>query len=271
MEDLQGRVAVVAGAASGIGRGAAHALADAGALVVAADIDEAGALAVAGEIAVSGGRAAGVRCDVRDPDAFEALKALAFSQFGRVDIVMNNVGVLTRGRPEDLPVEEWARVLDTNLMSVIRSNAVFLPVLIAQGEGHIVNTASFAGLFTYAYDRLPYAASKAAVFQISEGLALYLRPLGVGVTCLCPGPVRTNIQNAVPSFSTELEVRGAGPGFEPLEPREVGDMVVGAIRSNTFFLPTHPQVRDFLVARAQDPDGFLQSRIDAPYVIPPAD
>ncbi len=89
---------------------------------------------------------------------------------------MNNVGALTRGLPDHIPVHEWHRIFDINLFSVVRSNDVFLPLLVEQGSGHIVNTASFAGLYTYAYDRLPYAAAKAAVVQLSEGLALYLRP-----------------------------------------------------------------------------------------------
>src|SRR3546814_10577705 len=106
-------------------------------------------------------------------------------------IIMNNIATVSCGLPEDIPVEEWQRAFDVNLMSIVRSNHVFLPLFIAQGEGHIINTASVDGLFGFGYDRLPYAASKAAVVTLSEGLALYLRPKGIGVTCLCPGPVAT--------------------------------------------------------------------------------
>ena len=99
---------------------------------------------------------------------------------------MNNVGVLAMGPPESLPDEAWRRVLEVNLMSVARSNRVFLPLLIEQGRGHVVNTASASGLLAYGFDRLPYVASKHAVVGITEALALYLAPKGIGVTCLCP-------------------------------------------------------------------------------------
>ena len=267
MEQLDGKVAIVTGAASGIGRGTAFALAREKVTVIAADIDQAGVDQVAAEITASGGRAYAVHCDVAQQDAFEKLKAETLARAGRVDIVMNNVGVLTCGRPEDLPVTEWERIFETNLMSVVRSNAVFLPLLIAQKSGHIVNTASFAGLFTYAYDRLPYAAAKAAIVQISEGLAIYLRPQGIGVTCLCPGPVRTNVMSSSRKFSGGLDVRGPGPMFDLIEPAVVGDMVVAAIRANTFMLPTHPQVREQLIERANDWDAFVQRQIETPHVI----
>ena len=133
--------------------------------------------------------------------------------------MVNNVGVLTNGLPEDIPVTEWQRILDINLMSVVRSNAAFLPLLLDQGSGHLVNTASFAGLFTYSYDRLPYAATKAAIVQISEGLAIYLRPKNIGVTLLCPGPVLTNIAAAVPTFGAGAPLRTPGEQFELLRPR----------------------------------------------------
>src|SRR3546814_5305552 len=126
---------------------------------------------------------------VTEPFAFEQLKAQALVRFGAVHIIMNNIAAVSCGLPEDIPVEEWQRAFDVNLMSIVRSNHVFLPLFIAQGEGHIINTASVDGLFGFGYDRLPYAASKAAVVTLSEGLALYLRPKGIGVTCLCPGPV----------------------------------------------------------------------------------
>src|SRR3546814_4024921 len=102
-------------------------------------------------------------------------------------------------------------------MSIVRSNHVFLPLFIAQGEGHIINTASVDGLFGFGYDRLPYAASKAAVVTLSEGLALYLRPKGIGVTCLCPGPVATEIGDAMNFFSENIDIHGAGEAFRSEE------------------------------------------------------
>lgn len=267
MQDLKGRVAVITGAASGIGRGAAEALAAEGVRVMVADIDDAGAAETVALIAARGGEAAAIHCDIAQDDALEALKAATLARFAQVDIVMNNAGGIIRGLPEHIPVEEWRRVLNVNLLSVVRSNLAFLPLFIAQGHGHIVNTASFAGLYTYAFDRLPYAAAKAAVIQISEGLALYLRPQGIGVTCLCPGPVQTGIMRSMREFGPPTDTLGPDARFGLKQPAEVGQLVVDAIRHNRFMVPTDEQVRPLLVDRATDWDGFLQERIDHPHVV----
>ena len=100
--------------------------------------------------------------------------------------MFNNVGVLAMGAPESLPVEAWQRVLDLNLLSIARSNLVFLPLLLEQGRGHVVNTSSASGLLAYGFDRLPYVASKHAVVGISEALALYLAPKGIGAHLRLP-------------------------------------------------------------------------------------
>ncbi|MEV1025233.1 SDR family NAD(P)-dependent oxidoreductase [Streptomyces sp. NPDC050264] len=264
MRTLQDKAAVITGAASGIGRSTALSLARRGAHIVVADIDEEGARAVAAEISEAGGAAVAVHCNVARPTAFDELKQAALVAFGAVDIVMNNVGVLTRGRPDHLPVEEWERVLTVNLLSVVRSNTAFLPLLIEQGHGHIVNTASFAGLYTYAYDRLPYAASKAAVVQISEGLRLYLQPQGIGVTVLCPGPVATNIASSLPpAFGPTVSTRGPGEQFAVLDPAVVGEQVAEAVLDDTFMLYTDPQVRDVLVNRATDWNAFIERQTAA--------
>jgi NAD(P)-dependent dehydrogenase (short-subunit alcohol dehydrogenase family) len=263
-------VAVITGGASGIGRATALALSRSGVQLVIADIDREGTEAVVREIEAGGGQAIGAHCDVAAETAFGELANAALQRFGSVDIVMNNVGVLTFGRPEELPISEWQRIIDINLMSVVRSNHVFLPLLIKQGSGHIVNTASFAGLYTYSYDRMPYAATKAAIIQISEGLALYLRPKGIGVTCLCPGPVKTQIMRSSRSFSTGLEVRGPGLQFSLLEAAVVGAMVVNAVKCNQFLLVTDEQVREILVRRAQDPEAVLEEQIRSPHIIVPA-
>ncbi|MEU9454878.1 SDR family oxidoreductase [Streptomyces sp. NPDC048277] len=264
MDTLRNAVAVITGAAGGIGRATAHSLARRGAHILVADIDAPAAQTVAEELAAYGTGALAVWCDVAGETAFDELKASALDRFGRVDIVMNNVGVLTRGRPEHIPVEEWQRVIDINLMSVVRSNAVFLPYLLQQGRGHIVNTASFAGLYTYAYDRLPYAASKAAVVQISEGLRVYLQPQGIGVTVLCPGPVKTNIAASLgPGFGPAVATRGPGGQFAVLDADTVGEQVAEAVVDNTFMVCTHEHVRDVLVERASDWNAFIERQTAA--------
>jgi NAD(P)-dependent dehydrogenase (short-subunit alcohol dehydrogenase family) len=267
MDSLSGKVAIITGAASGIGRATALALSMRGTLVVVADIAADGANGVAQEIEAAGGKAMALPCDITHDDAFEALKAATLDRFGRVDIVMNNAGGLTRGLPDHVPLDEWRRVLDVNLLSMVRSNLAFLQHLIAQGSGHIVNTASFAGLMTYAFDRLAYSASKAAVVQISEGLAIYLRPQGIGVTVLCPGPVRTNIMSSLRTFGPPTDTRGPGSAFDLMEPADVGEQVADAILANRFMLPTHANVRDYLIERAGDWDGFIDRQIAEPHIV----
>jgi NAD(P)-dependent dehydrogenase (short-subunit alcohol dehydrogenase family) len=267
MQILDHKVAIITGAASGIGQGSALALARAGMKVVIADVNEAEAEAVAVAARGYGVSAISALCDVGDTDSLLALRDLTLSRFGRVDVIMNNAGVILSGLPEQIPLNEWERVFNVNLMSVVRSIHIFVPLLLAQGSGHVVNTASVAGLMTYSYDRMPYAASKAAIVQMSEGLALYLRPKGIGVTCLCPGPVKTNIMQSSKAWSSGLDVRGPGPEFTLIGPDEVGEMVVDAIRRNVFFLPTHREVIPKLVSRAGDWDHFLAEQEREPHII----
>src|ERR1700761_9215241 len=261
MDTLHEKVAVITGAASGIGRAIAHALAGRGTHVFAVDINTAGINPLIEDLSARGASAFGYVADVSEPDAFEKIRNAALGRFGRVDIVVNNVGVLTNGLPQDIPVSEWQRILEINLMSVVRSNAAFLPLLLDQGSGHLVNNASFAGLFTYSYDRLPYAATKAAIVQISEGLAIYLRPKNIGVTLLCPGPVLTNIASAVPAFGGGAPLRIPGEQFELLDPAQVGELVADAILRNRFFVPTHPQVVEELGRRVDDWDSYIDYQI----------
>ena len=260
-KQLQDKVAIVTGASSGLGKGIAETFAAEGAKVVLAARRKEVLAEITAAINSKGGVALEVAADVTKEADVANLFAEAKRAFGRVDIVVNNVGVLTNGLPEDIPVTEWQRILDINLMSVIRSNATFLPLLLDQGSGHLVNTASFAGLFTYSYDRLPYAATKAAIVQISEGLAIYLRPKNIGVTLLCPGPVLTNIAAAVPTFGNGAPLRIPGEQFELLDPAPVGELVADAILRNRFFVPTHPKVVEELRRRVDDWDAYIDYQI----------
>lgn len=261
MENLAGRSAVITGGANGIGRGTALALARRGVGVMLADMDAEGLTATAAEISKHGGSAAIFECELRDETAFVRLREAALVAFGQVDIVMNNAGVLASGDPLDIPIEEWRRVFDINFFAMIRSNEVFLPELIAKGSGHIVNTASFAALYPYAYDRLPYMTSKAAVIALTEGLALYARPKGVGVTLLAPGPVKTQIVRTMRQWGQKPLAPGLPSHFKILEPEAVGEMVVDAIERDIFFLPTDHQVMDIVREQSTDPEAFIRKQI----------
>lgn len=263
MEHLAGKVAFITGGGSGIGRAAALALAGEGVHVVVGDIDRDRALSVADEASWRGTDCVGFTMDVNDQEAFDKARDLILRRLGHVDIVMNNVGVVSAGLPEQIPVEEWERCMSTNLLSMVRSNATFLPLLLEQGSGHIVNTASAAGLFAYAYERTPYSVSKAAVVALSEALALYLHPRHIGVTCLCPGPVSTNIHQHVTFSGSPIRMRPPMKGMNLIDADAVGAMVVDALYNNRFLVLTHPELHDMLVRRANDPEGFLADEIRA--------
>jgi NAD(P)-dependent dehydrogenase (short-subunit alcohol dehydrogenase family) len=191
--DFSGKVAVVTGAGSGIGRSTALLLARLGARVHAGDIDAARAAEVVAEIESSGGRAIAYPLDVTDPAAVEAFAESVFAADGAVDVLHNNAGVGHGGPVEQTSLEEWQRVLGVNLMGVVHGIHFFVPRMLEQGRpGHIVNTASLAGLVPVA-ELAPYATSKHAVVGLSESLNAELSPRGIHVSAVCPGLINTPI------------------------------------------------------------------------------
>lgn len=192
---FEGRVAVVTGAASGIGLALAQALASEGASVVMADV-AADALEVQrAALAPLGHEVHAVPTDVRDPDAVEALAAAAVERFGGLHIAVNNAGIVNRGLAWELSLDDWHRVLDVDLWGVIHGVRSFVPRILATGEpGHVVNTASMAAL--QPIDRLgPYTVAKHGVLGLSDVLRLDLQRIGapVGVSVVMPGRIRTGM------------------------------------------------------------------------------
>jgi len=207
-----------------------------------------------------GDAAVAAACDVTSLADLEAARDVALDRFERVDLVMNNVGVLAVGKVEDIPLEAWQRIIDINLLGIVRSNLVFLPLLLAQGSGHVVNTASTAGLLPYGFDRLPYTATKHAVVGLSEALALYMRPQGVGVSCLCPAGVATNIIEQITFYGEPHPPRG--PAFRILDADEVGELVADGVTADRFLILTAPEAADELREHGADLDAYLTARTE---------
>ena len=254
MRDVTGKTAFVTGGASGIGLALGRAFAEAGMKVMLADI-EAGALAAAvTQVRDLGPDVCGIACDVADPASVEHAAKASFETFGNVHILCNNAGVATAGSIEDISLENWRWVLDVNLMGVVHGIHTFLPHIRAHGEGgHFVNTASMAGMNS-GLGSSPYSASKSAVVNISEGLAARLKPFGIGVTVLCPGFVRTRINESarnrperygparIPDPASPagvLRARIAERTRSGLDPSDVAGQVVSAIRDDELYVFTH--------------------------------
>jgi NAD(P)-dependent dehydrogenase (short-subunit alcohol dehydrogenase family) len=256
---IDGAVAVITGAGSGIGRATALSLARRGAAVVVTDIDAARAEAVAAEIEADGGRAVGARCDVARDEDLTAVLDTTMTAFGRVDIVMSNVGVIAKGLPLEIPLDAWTSIIDINLLGTVRVIRTFLPSLLAQSSGHVVTTGSTAGLFPYAFDRLPYAATKAAVVALTESLALYLRPQGIGVTCFCPAGVITNIVEQVREYGPPTPIQA--PQVPLIAAEEAGELVVQGIVDDQLLVLTDAVVATMVEDHARDRSAFVDAQI----------
>jgi len=259
---FENKRALIYGAARGIGRAVALEFARRGAQVAVADIDLAGAEETAADIVKAGGKAAGLSCDVTSDESVRAAALEAERRIGEIDIVMNNVGVILSGNPEDIPMAEWQRVLSLNLFSAIRSNEVFLPKMIARGSGYIVNTASFAGLYPYATNRMPYVAAKAAVVALSESLALYLLPKGIRVSCLCPGPVITRVMEGMKTWSANASMAGPGSQYKPITAEDAAMILADGMRDGRIIIPTDEKVWEVVRRHAESPDQFIHAKIE---------
>jgi NAD(P)-dependent dehydrogenase (short-subunit alcohol dehydrogenase family) len=267
MQAFGGKVAVVTGAGSGIGRALAVALAAEGMRIAAVDLDgemlaDTAALLTARDPATE---VITRNCDVSDGDQVSATADAVFDRWGQVDVLCNNAGVFVGGVIWDRPAADFEFVLGANLWGILHGIRAFVPRMIAQDtEGHVVNTASVAGLFGAPFEA-PYAVSKFAAFAATESLANDLVASGskLRASALCPGMIATNIldserhrpgrlatevtddQRFVAQFLGEAVDNG-------MDPTEVASKVVAAIRAEDFLILTHDSYREALEARLTD-------------------
>ncbi|HVB47008.1 MAG TPA: SDR family NAD(P)-dependent oxidoreductase [Burkholderiales bacterium] len=268
MKDLQGKVAVVTGAASGLGRAMALAFAAEGMHVALADVDEANLARVAAEVRAHGVRALARRVDVSRGEQVDELAQHTVAELGGAHLVCNNAGVSPLGAAWENTVADWQWTLGVNLWGVIHGVRAFAPLLLAQEEGHIVNTASVAGLISPP-GMGAYNVSKHAVVALSESLYhdLAERKVRVGVSVLCPAYVPTAISDSERNRPAEL-ANPARPKSAQLLAKEamlrkavqsgkisadeVAQAVVAAVRGERFYILTHPRIKAAIRARLED-------------------
>ncbi len=254
MQDLTGKTALVTGAASGIGLGIAGALAEAGMHLVLCDLRpeplEQARATVAKLGAATGARVVSVVTDVSDPASVAAAGRAAEQAFGNLHVVVNNAGVAMHGIPvEQAPPEIWRRVIGVNVMGVIHGIHALVPLIRRHGEGgHVVNTASISGFFVReGRHQGGYAMTKYAVVALSEALEQETKGSGIGVSVLCPGPVRTSFFLSDPPGAQRTDPTGGFAGR--IEPSAVGARVLHAIRHGEFYIFTHTDERAVIQAR----------------------
>ena len=263
MQIGSGTVAVITGGASGIGRSCATEFARRGADVVIGDIHEERMAETIGELRGLGVRADAVRCDVTSDADVQHLREAAISAMGHVDLLMNNAGVALLGPPERVSMEDWHWIMEINLFGLIRGAQAFVPYFQERGSGYVINTASVAGLYAYSWDSIPYITSKFGAYGFTEGLHVYLKPQGIGVSVLCPGLVNSNFGESA-RFSGLQNPAGwvhLPEDMRSIDASEVGPIVADAVAQDRFLIFTHPEDESRHVKRRGDIESALASQV----------
>lgn len=255
------QVAVITGGASGIGRACALAMAGRGADVVVADLNQDRMRATVAELEALGRRALGVRCDVTSDAEVQHLAETAIAEMGRVDLLMNNAGVVVGGPFEQVDMAGWEWIVNVNLLGPVRGTRAFLPHMLERGSGYIVNTASFAGLVAHNPLTIPYDTTKHGVVGLSAGLALYLKPKGIGVSVVCPGYIQTNLPENYRFYGMDDAAAARTPD-EVHTPQELAERVVAAVEAERFLVLSQDDHQGIVVRRWQDIDRHIARQIE---------
>jgi NAD(P)-dependent dehydrogenase (short-subunit alcohol dehydrogenase family) len=260
MNNFENKTVFITGGASGIGLALARAFGKRGANIMIADINEANLEAATQELAGDGINVESVVCNVVDLASVQAAADATLKTFGKVHMVVNNAGVSLAGKSGSIKIEDWRWIVDINLMGVVHGIEVFTPILLEQGEGgYFINTASMAGHLTMA-NLAPYNATKYAVVGYSESLMQELKPLGIGVSVLCPTWIQTNIHNASkdrPSFDPEKDNIKDDPMYlmakhvveNGLPADTFAELVVTSVAAERFYIFTDPKTQPMIDAR----------------------
>ncbi len=255
--DINDRVAVITGAASGIGAACARAFHNGGARVVCVDINGTGAKAVAAEF---GG--VGYGCDVSDESAVNDLVATITAEVGDIDIFFSNAGVATGGGPLETPVDVWQSQWEINVMAHVYAIRAVLPAMLARGSGYLLHTASMAGILT-THNNLTYATTKHAVVGLAEWMSITYHNQGIRVSLLAPLGVRTPMLG---DGASAWASSAAGPIKEP---EDVAQMVLDAVDQERFLILTDPIAQTWMERKTNDLERWLngmrrlQGKIDS--------
>jgi NAD(P)-dependent dehydrogenase (short-subunit alcohol dehydrogenase family) len=266
LEGFDGAVVVITGGASGIGRGIALEVARRGAKVAIGDVHDERLAATLAELEALGAEAMSVRCDVTSDADVEAFRDAVIARFGHVDLLCNNAGVAVLGPAERVLMEDWEWILQVNVLGIVRGVRAFVPAMLERGTGHVLNTASVAGIWAYTWDATPYITSKFAAYGMSEALARRLHPRGVGVSVLCPGFVTTNLGETARFSGVPEGQEGQWAYFppemlDPVEPEAVGPLVADAVLAGQFAVFTHAADAEIYRTWRTDIDASLAKAV----------